>query len=122
MIKADGIWAFHGSMTYAPPNPKFRKELKGDFVHRFFDSDGNVCNGFDSGSDVHGYWYDGWSSYDDRFCIDIQEEPSAADLVAELEKRIAALKGLTVTVENLPEVQAIIKNVEEWLSATKEVF
>lgn len=105
MIKADGIWAFHGSMVYSPPNPRFRKELKGDFVHRVVDGEG--------------YWYDSWSSYPDEYCIDIKEEPSAADLVAELEKRIAALKGLTVTVENLPEVQAIIENVSEWVDGVK---
>ena len=66
MVKADGIWAFHGTMIYSPLNPKFQKEVKGDFVHRFFDRDGNVCNGFSPDSDVQGYWYDGWSSYDDR--------------------------------------------------------
>ena len=107
MIQADGIKAFHGSMIYAPSNPKFRKEIKGDFVHRQFDGEG--------------YWYDGWSSYDDRFCV-IQEEPSAADLIAELEHRIAGLKGLVVTGENLPEVQRIIENVEEWITGVKAGF
>lgn len=118
MVKADGIWAFHGTMIYSPLNPKFQKEVKGDFVHRFFDRDGNVCNGFSPDSDVQGYWYDGWSSYDDRFC-EIHEEPSAADLVAELERRISGLKGLVVTGENLPEIQAMIENVEEWLDGVK---
>lgn len=104
MIKADGIWAFHGTMIYSPPNPKFRKEIKGDFVHRQFDGEG--------------YWYDGWSSYDDRFC-EVHEELSAADLVEELEKRIAGLKGLVVTGENLPEIQAIIDNTETWIEGVK---
>ena len=119
MIKADGIWAFHGSMTFAPPNPKFRKELKGDFVHKFYDRDGNLCRGLNDGDDVHGYWYDGWSSYPDECCVDIREEPSAAELIAELEQRIAGLKDLVVTGENLPEVQRIIDNVSEWVSGVK---
>ena len=93
MIKADGIWAFHGTMIYSPLNPKFRKEVKGDFVHRFFDRDGNVCNGFSPDSDVQGYWYDGWSSYDDRFC-EIHEEPSARQ-----KSKTELEPGMIVTIE-----------------------
>lgn len=105
MIQADGIKAFHGSMVYNPPNPRFRKELKGDFVHRVVDGEG--------------YWYDSWSSYPDEYCIDIKEEPSASELIAELEQRIAGLKGLVVTGENLLEIQAIIENVEAWIIGVK---
>lgn len=119
MIKADGIWAFHGTMIYSPPNTKFRKEVKGDFVHRFFDRDGNVCNGFSPDSDVQGYWYDGWSSYDDRFCKDIREEMVSTDIFDELEHRLAALKDLVATGENLEEIRNIISNTETWIAGMK---
>ena len=105
MIKADGIWAFHGSMLYDPPNPRGRKELKGDFVHRQFDGEG--------------YWYDGWSSYDDRFCKDIREEMVSTDIFDELEHRLAALKDLVATGENLEEIRNIISNTETWIAGMK---
>lgn len=102
MIKADGIWAFHGSMLYDPPNPRGRKELKGDFIHRQFGDEG--------------YWYDGWSSYDDRFCKDIKEELVSTDVVEEIKHRLGALKSLVATGENLEEIRNIISNTEIWLS------
>lgn len=105
MIKADGIWAFHGTMIYSPPNPKFRKEIKGDFIHRQFDGEG--------------YWYDGWSSYDDRFCTDIREEMVSTDIFDELEHRLAALKDLVATGENLEEIRNIISNTETWIAGMK---
>lgn len=105
MIKADGIWAFHGSMLYDPPNPRGRKELKGDFVHRQFDGEG--------------YWYDGWSSYDERFCKDIREEMVSTDIFDELEHRLAALKDLVATGENLEEIRNIISNTETWIAGMK---
>ena len=105
MIKADGIWAFHGSMLYDPPNPRGRKELKGDFVHRQFDGEG--------------YWYDGWSSYDERFCKDIREEMVSTDNFDELEHRLAALKDLVATGENLEEIRNIISNTETWIAGMK---
>ena len=105
MIKADGIWAFHGMMLYDPPNPRGRKELKGDFVHRQFDGEG--------------YWYDGWSSYDDRFCKDIREEMVSTDIFDELEHRLAALKDLVATGENLEEIRNIISNTETWIAGMK---
>ena len=105
MIKADGIMAFHGSMLYDPPNPRGRKELKGDFVHRQFDGEG--------------YWYDGWSSYDDRFCKDIREEMVSTDIFDELEHRLAALKDLVATGENLEEIRNIISNTETWIAGMK---
>ena len=105
MIKADGIWAFHGTMIYSPPNPRGRKELKGDFVHRQFDGEG--------------YWYDGWSSYDDRFCTDIREEMVSTDIFDELEHRLAALKDLAATGENLEEIRNIISNTETWIAGMK---
>ncbi|MBO6268696.1 MAG: hypothetical protein J6N19_06075 [Clostridium sp.] len=105
MIKADGIWAFHGTMLYDPPNPRGRKELKGDFVHRQFDGEG--------------YWYDGWSSYDDRFCKDIREEMVSTDIFDELEHRLAALKDLVATGENLEEIRNIISNTETWIAGMK---
>lgn len=105
MIKADGIMAFHGTMIYSPPNPKFRKEIKGDFVHRQFDGEG--------------YWYDGWSSYDDRFCKDIREEMVSTDIFDELEHRLAALKDLVATGENLEEIRSIISNTETWIAGMK---
>lgn len=105
MIKADGIMAFHGSMLYDPPNPRGRKELKGDFIHRDFDGEG--------------YWYDGWSSYDDRFCKDIREEMVSTDIFEELEHRLSVLKGLAATGENLPEILAIIENTSEWVNGVR---
>lgn len=105
MIQADGIKAFHGSMLYDPPNPRGRKELKGDFIHRQFDGEG--------------YWYDGWSSYDDRFCKDIKEELVSIDIIEELEHRLASLKELVATGENLEEIRNIISNTETWIAGVK---
>jgi hypothetical protein len=104
MIKCEGIMAFHGSMVYDPPNKKFHREIKGDFIHKQFDGEG--------------YWYDGWSSYDDRFCT-IQEEPSASDLIGELEARVNALKGIVASDGNKEEIQRIIDNVEVWMDGVK---
>ena len=105
MIQADGIKAFHGTMLYDPPNPKGRRELKGDFIHRQFGDEG--------------YWYDGWSSYDDEFCKDIREEVVSLDVLEELEHRISVLKELSVSEENLPEIRKIIENVSEWVGGVK---
>lgn len=105
MIQADGIKAFHGSMLYDPPNPRGRKELRGDFIHRQFGDEG--------------YWYDGWSSYDDRFCKDIREEMVSTDIFEELEHRLSVLKDLVATGENLPEILAIIENTSEWVKGVR---
>lgn len=106
MIVCEGIKAFRGSMVYDPPNPRGYKELKGSFIHKQFDSEG--------------YWYDGWSSYDDRFCRDIQEEPDLAWLMDELEKRIGAIKGIVASEENKGELEEAIKSTEEWIDGVKE--
>lgn len=105
MIHADGIKAFHGSMLYDPPNPRGRKELKGGFIHRQFGNEG--------------YWYDGWSSYDDRFCKDIREDMVSTDIFEELEHRLSTLKDLVATGENLPEILAIIENTSEWVKGVR---
>ena len=104
MIKADGIMAFRGVLVYNPPNPKFADEIVGDFVHRQFDEGG--------------YWYDGWRSYDDRFC-EVREATSASELIGALEARLNALLEMTVTAENVEEVREMIRNTVDWLNDVK---
>ena len=107
MIKCEGIKAFRGSMVYDPPNPRGYKELKGEFIHKQFGDEG--------------YWYDGWSSYDDRFCRDIQEEPDLKELVRELETRNNAIKSLIVNCENKDEIVDALRSLAEWIDGVKEM-
>ena len=107
MIKADGIKAFRGKMIYNPPNLKYRKELRGDFVHRKFDEGG--------------YWYDAWSSYDDRYCEVVLDEADVANrLVDELQDIVDKLKDVRLTAENYDEVYGIVTGAEVLLSKARE--
>lgn len=107
MINCEGIKAFRGSMVYDPPNPRGYKELKGEFIHKQFGDEG--------------YWYDGWSSYDDRFCRDIQEEPDVKELISEIEKRLEILWDLVVAEDNASAVEGILEDAEAWLVGVKEM-
>ena len=103
MISVDGIKAFHGKMKYEPRNTAYRKVLEGDFVHRQFDEGG--------------YWYNGGSSYPDKYCEIIEDDSVSLGEIADEIRRISdALRELKVTEENRKEVFEIASIVEEVIS------
>ena len=101
MITGEGIMAYRGTMTFNPPNPRYRKELDGDFIHKVIDGDG--------------YWYNNGTSYPDEFCENIHEELSIAELVHEIKQKLDALRGVVSTAENLEEVSRILLKLEDEL-------
>ena len=103
MINADGIKAFRGTMLFDPPDKRYRKALRGDFVHRTFE-------------DGTGYWYNGWQSYYDGNCVDIKEEPCACDLLTEFKTRLGALNEIVCTSQNMNDVIEAIRSLENWVS------
>lgn len=97
MIKGEGIWAFHGTMTYNPPRQEFREELSGDFIHKFYDGEG--------------YWYNKGRSYSDEYCENIQEGMSIGELIEEINKKVEIMQAAIKTAENQEELEKIAEKI-----------
>lgn len=104
MLKCEGYKMFSGSAVIRPKNPKFPPQtIKGTWLYK----------------PEYDCWYVNGSSYMAEIVTDFTEEPSGADLIAELEIRLDALKDIVAYGGNEQEIRGIVSNVEKWIAGVK---
>ena len=105
MLKCEGYKMFSGSAVIRPKNPKFPPQtIKGTWLYK----------------PEYDCWYVNGSSYMAEIVTDFMEEPSGADLIAELEARLNALKDMLAESENVDVVRELVLNTESWIAGVKE--